>query len=59
MTNKEEISKVERIFSLEKNFDFESAMKLIIAHKIDELVNNENKVNTATSQSTKKGFENT
>jgi hypothetical protein len=48
---------VERIFSMENDFDFESAMKLIVAHKIDDLVNNENKVNTATSQPNEKGNE--
>lgn len=50
---------IERIFSQDKVFDFESAIRLVIAHKIDELVNNGNKVNTATSQSTEKGFEET
>lgn len=50
---------IERIFSQENDFDFESAIKLIIAHKIEELVNNVNKVNTATSQSTEKGLEDT
>lgn len=48
---------VERVFSLEKDCDFESAMKLIIAHKIEDLVNNENKVNTATSQTIEEGID--
>lgn len=48
---------VERVFSMENNFDFESVMKLIVANKIEDLVNNENKVNTATSHQNEKGFE--
>lgn len=52
-------NKIERIFSHDHDFDFECAIKLVIAHKIEELVNNGNKVNTATSQSIKKGIEDT
>jgi hypothetical protein len=49
---------VERIFSMENDFDFVSVMKLIVANKIEDLVNNENKVNAATSQPNEKGYEN-
>ncbi|MFI2858617.1 hypothetical protein ACH6EH_16025 [Paenibacillus sp. JSM ZJ436] len=56
MANKESGS-VERIFSMENDFDFESVMKLIVANKIEDLVNNVDKVNTATSQQNEEGFE--
>lgn len=58
MINKE-ADNIERIFSAEQCIDFEMIIKQIVANKIEELVNNENKVNTATSQSTEKGFEDT
>lgn len=40
---------IERIFT-ESNQTFTKLIKAIISNKIDELVNNANKVNTATSQ---------
>jgi hypothetical protein len=48
---------VERVFSMKNDYDFESVMKLIVAHKIENLVNNENKVNTATSQLIEEGID--
>ncbi len=49
---------VERVFSIENDFDFESVMKLIVANKIEDIVNNNNnKVNTATSQQNEEGLD--
>lgn len=56
MANKHE-GIVERVFSMENDFDFKSVMKLIVANKIEDLVNNVDKVNTATSQQNEEGFE--
>lgn len=56
MTNNHE-GIVERVFSMENDFDFKSVMKLIVANKIEDLVNNVDKVNTATSQQNEEGFE--
>ncbi|WP_203363668.1 hypothetical protein [Bacillus sp. REN10] len=45
--------KVERIFA-EPKLAFHEVFDSLINHKIEELVNNANKVNTATSQINKK-----
>lgn len=44
---------VERIY-IDSNLTFVQIIKSIINHKIEELVNTANKVNTATSQSDEK-----
>lgn len=56
MANKQTVN-VERVFCIETDFNFESVMKLIVTNKIEDLVNNENKVNTATSQQNEEGFD--
>jgi len=48
---------VERVYSQDEETDFRSVMHLIIDHKIEELVHNASKVNTATSQIDQKGYE--
>lgn len=49
---------VEDIYSHEKDTYFKSVMNFIFDHKIENLVHNANKVNTATSQIDQKGYEN-
>ncbi|MYL35538.1 hypothetical protein GLW08_19640 [Pontibacillus yanchengensis] len=49
---------VERFYSQDKETDFISVLNLIINNKIDDLVHNASKVNTATFQYSKKGNEN-
>lgn len=52
-----QIKMVERVYSLEIGCDFNTLMERIITNKIDEIVHNASKVNTATSQIDKKGLE--
>lgn len=47
---------VERIYT-DPKLAFAEVIKSIIDHKIEELVNTANKVNTATSQTDKKEYE--
>jgi hypothetical protein len=51
------INIVERVYAHENGSDFNTLFELIVTNKIEELVHNFNKVNTATSHSTMKGFE--
>jgi hypothetical protein len=51
--NKNNVPFVERIYA-DPKLAFAQVIKAIIHHKIEELVNNASKVNTATSQSNEK-----
>ncbi|MEH7076953.1 hypothetical protein [Neobacillus drentensis] len=49
-------SLVERVYSHDNGCDFNILLERIITNKIEELVHNGTKVNTATSQFDKKGL---
>jgi hypothetical protein len=50
-------SLVERVYSHDNGCDFNILLERIITNKIEKLVNNAIKVNTATSQNTQKGID--
>ena len=52
---KKPLNSIERIYS-DPKVTFSELIKSIINNKIDEIVNNAKKVNTATSQFSKKGL---
>ena len=50
-------SLVERVYSHDNSCDFNILLERIITNKIEELVNNASKVNTATSQKDEKEYD--